>query len=207
MCYVACRRPILTLYMYNYLNTIHRLYSVAINLLFSFSRYSSCTSSPTLVNNLLLVFISLFFSGSVHHAKLPMESGHQHLLSLASMDWIGYGRSRHICWPLPLVYLCYRQYSPDSLATFPFQCPMLALLCGLNGFTIFLESNWIVEIATWQNNRTGCYEFIDNQERKKRSITKQDDKCSDHMSGLAAAAFGLFINVVQFTWTWNENTE
>lgn len=110
----------------------------------------------------------------------------------------------------------------------------VALLCGLNGFTIFLEPNWIDEIVSWQNKITGCYEYFgiddDNQQepqqtckqqrqrarnrrrrhvqepeqqisnnriRPPRSVQQLDDKCSDHMSGLAAAAFGLFANIIQ----------
>lgn len=89
---------------------------------------------------------------------------------------------------------------------------LIALLCGLNGYTIFLEENWIGEIVSWQNRSTGCYEYYDvvadehqhedhqRQRRRcrKRNVLQLDDKCSDHMSGLAVAALGLFANVVQF---------
>lgn len=135
-------------------------------------------------------------------------------------------------------YLLHYFFPSSSSYIFPFSSFTAALLCGLNGFTVFLEPNWIGEIASWQNKITGCYEYFgtddDNgndqqlrepsdqrQQRKQanhrrhgqgqeqerqtsnkrirqqRSVQQLDDKCSDHMSGLAAAAFGLFANGIQ----------
>lgn len=80
-----------------------------------------------------------------------------------------------------------------------------ALLCGLNGFIIFLEENEIAEIVSWQDKRTGCYKYVDNDDsakdqrseyrrRRKRSASQLSDMCSDHMTGLAVATLGLIAN-------------
>lgn len=49
---------------------------------------------------------------------------------------------------------------------------------------------------SWQNKTIGCYQELhidDEMNRKKRNVHIDDDGCSDHMSGLAAAVLGLFI--------------
>lgn len=108
-----------------------------------------------------------------------------------------------------------------------------ALLCGLNGYTVFLDERQIEKIASWQNRTTGCYEYHGHDEtdnyvndtmttmttasasaseparvapmnqyggtvRDKRSVIRLNDMCSDHMTGLAVAAFGLLANVAAF---------
>lgn len=61
---------------------------------------------------------------------------------------------------------------------------------------------------------SGCYAYYDgsldlirgNESRKittkkqkqKRDVEQLDGNCSDHMSGLAAAAFGLFVKITYF---------
>lgn len=73
-------------------------------------------------------------------------------------------------------------------------------LCGYNGFTKFLNLNWISRIVSWQNKTIGCYQqkLIDDDEnlmmhRNKRNAIIFDDSCSDHMTGLGAAVMGLFL--------------
>lgn len=78
-----------------------------------------------------------------------------------------------------------------------------AVLCGLNGFAAFLDENSIQLILSWQRTDIGCYEYFDgtldapqNKTKKtKRNANRLDDNCSDHMTGLAMAAFGLFARV------------
>lgn len=77
-----------------------------------------------------------------------------------------------------------------------------AVLCGLNGFAVFLEENVINEIISWQSLDTGCYEYYDGSLdiqsaniKQKRSAIHLSGNCSDHMTGLAIAAFGLFAKV------------
>lgn len=75
----------------------------------------------------------------------------------------------------------------------------LALLCGMNGFMVFLNDRAIHDILSWQRLDIGCYEYFDgtldepqNALRHKRSANMLSGNCSDHMTGLAMAAFALF---------------
>lgn len=80
-----------------------------------------------------------------------------------------------------------------------------AFLCGLSGFVTFLDEQVISEIVQWQVPETGCYEYFDgdldeeNEEtvsvKRKRNAVLLSGNCSDHMTGLAAAAFGLFVKI------------
>lgn len=75
-----------------------------------------------------------------------------------------------------------------------------ALLCGLNGFVAFVDEHVVSEIIEWQSIDSGCYEYYDgsldtpstNPGKSKRNAQKLNGNCSDHMTGLAVAAFGLF---------------
>lgn len=74
-----------------------------------------------------------------------------------------------------------------------------ALLCGLNGFMAFLDDRTILDILSWQRLDIGCYEYFEgtldaskNDLRHKRSANILTNNCSDHMTGLAMAAFALF---------------
>lgn len=76
----------------------------------------------------------------------------------------------------------------------------IALLCGLNGFVSFLDENIAKEIVEWQVE-LGCYEYFEGSldiptaqpaKKRKRDAIKLNGNCSDHMTGLAAATFGLF---------------
>lgn len=69
---------------------------------------------------------------------------------------------------------------------------------------IFLEEDVIMKILSWQNLEIGCYEYFEYQNstmdtavstRPKRSVKQLSNNCSDHASGLAAAAFGVFAKV------------
>lgn len=74
-----------------------------------------------------------------------------------------------------------------------------ALLCGLNGFMVFLDDRAILDILSWQRLDIGCYEYFEgtldepkNSLRHKRTANILNGNCSDHMTGLAMAAFALF---------------
>ncbi|XP_037048772.1 UPF0764 protein C16orf89 homolog [Bradysia coprophila] len=69
------------------------------------------------------------------------------------------------------------------------------LLCGFNGYAEFLEERWIRNIVEWQNSASGCYEYH-GERRDKRSMVILRDNCSDHMTGLAAAAISMFIRIL-----------
>lgn len=63
----------------------------------------------------------------------------------------------------------------------------------------FLDDRSILDILSWQRLDIGCYEYFDgtldapkNDLRHKRSANILNGNCSDHMTGLAMAAFALF---------------
>lgn len=82
-------------------------------------------------------------------------------------------------------------------------------LCGLNGFAEFQQPSWQRHIISWQQPQTGCYEYVTYSNetdpllwrrgggigaaRKRRSVRKLPDNCSDHMSGLAMATLIQFL--------------
>lgn len=75
----------------------------------------------------------------------------------------------------------------------------------------FLEENVITKILSWQNLETGCYEYFDYQNlpmnttvdtKQKRSVKQLRNGCSDHASGLSAAAIGLFAKVSLINEKW-----
>lgn len=80
-----------------------------------------------------------------------------------------------------------------------------ALLCGLNGYITFIDENIAIKTVQWQVSESGCYEYFDgtlptnNTEMRmtKRSADALQGNCSDHMTGLAAATFGLFAKLTE----------
>lgn len=88
-------------------------------------------------------------------------------------------------------------YLFSRILSYPYVFP--ALLCGLNGFMVFLNERAVLDILSWQRMDIGCYEYFDgtldepqNGLRHKRSASALNGNCSDHMTGLAMAAFALF---------------
>lgn len=79
----------------------------------------------------------------------------------------------------------------------------LALLCGMSGYAAFIDENTSLDIARWQVIESGCFQYYDDvlsknnttSERIKRTATILEDNCSDHMTGLGAAIFGLFAKI------------
>lgn len=69
------------------------------------------------------------------------------------------------------------------------------LLCGFNGYAEFLEERWIDNIIKWQSSASGCYEYHSDF-RQKRNMVILQDNCSDHMTGLAAAAISMFTRIL-----------
>lgn len=71
----------------------------------------------------------------------------------------------------------------------------------MNGFVAFVDEHVVSEIVKWQSIDFGCYEYYDGSldtppttipAKSKRNAHKLNGNCSDHMTGLAVAAFGLF---------------
>lgn len=82
---------------------------------------------------------------------------------------------------------------------------LTALLCGLSGYFGFIDEDIASETVKWQVAESGCYEYFDgalpsdNTEIKKtkRHAAVIHGNCSDHMTGLAAATFGLYAKLAQ----------
>lgn len=80
-----------------------------------------------------------------------------------------------------------------------------ALLCGLNGYITFIDENIAIKTVQWQVSESGCYEYFDgtlptdntDMRMTKRSADALQGNCSDHMTGLAAATFGLFAKLTE----------
>ncbi|XP_074034679.1 UPF0764 protein C16orf89 homolog isoform X2 [Leptinotarsa decemlineata] len=64
------------------------------------------------------------------------------------------------------------------------------VLCGMEGYSEFISEEWISEVIRWQNPH-GCYESI-AKNKSKRTSTLIDYGCSDHSTGLGAAALALY---------------
>lgn len=81
--------------------------------------------------------------------------------------------------------------------------PPVALLCGINGYASFIDELTAREIGSWQVADSGCFEYFDGAlpaqdttaKKPKRHAALLKGNCSDHMTGLAAASFGLFARV------------
>ncbi|XP_055301312.1 UPF0764 protein C16orf89 homolog [Sitodiplosis mosellana] len=82
------------------------------------------------------------------------------------------------------------------------------LLCGISGYAAFIDETTVRDIVQWQVPESGCYEYFDgalpndnddmDTKKQKRSAALLEDNCSDHMTGLAAATFGLFAKISSF---------
>lgn len=87
----------------------------------------------------------------------------------------------------------------------------VALLCGISGYTAFIDESIATKIVQWQLDN-GCFEYFDGVLQDadfegRKSKRRVDETCSDHMTGLAAAAFGLFAKITlqlhnQMLWMW-----
>lgn len=82
----------------------------------------------------------------------------------------------------------------------------LALLCGMSGYLSFIDEFIATRIGQWQIADSGCFAYFEGTlssddvsaktERKfKREANRLNGNCSDHMTGLAAAAYGLFAKI------------
>lgn len=80
----------------------------------------------------------------------------------------------------------------------------LALLCGINGYAAFIDESTVRDVVQWQVIESGCFEYFDGAlpddnddgtKKLKRDAVLLKDNCSDHMTGLAAATFGLFAKI------------
>lgn len=88
--------------------------------------------------------------------------------------------------------------------SFFFVAVVAALLCGLSGYIAFIDEFTARDIVQWQVIESGCFEYFDgalpnadnvNTKKLKRAAVLLKDNCSDHMTGLAAATFGLFAKI------------
>lgn len=79
-------------------------------------------------------------------------------------------------------------------------------MCGISGFATFLDEQVVKDIVQWQVVDIGCYEYFDGtldlpmktdttNVKRKRDAVQLNGNCSDHMTGLAAASFGLFAKI------------
>lgn len=85
-------------------------------------------------------------------------------------------------------------------------CNNLALLCGMSGYLTFIDEMIAKQIDQWQiktGPHSGCFEYFDgllstdvtSKKKLKRDANHLTSNCSDHMTGLAAAAYGLFAKI------------
>lgn len=73
----------------------------------------------------------------------------------------------------------------------------------MSGYVTFIDEFDAKKIGQWQITDTGCFEYFDGSlstdvtpnGKAKRSANHLKGNCSDHLTGLAAAAFGLFAKV------------
>lgn len=61
----------------------------------------------------------------------------------------------------------------------------------MEGIEEFLKEKWLIKILEWQNPH-GCYESI-AKVKSKRTSNIIDFGCSDHSTGLGAAAISLYL--------------
>ncbi|KAG5895893.1 hypothetical protein JTB14_000507 [Gonioctena quinquepunctata] len=86
----------------------------------------------------------------------------------------------------------YKEAITNEFLGFPYHDIFLeqVVLCGMEGYSEFLNGKWLSQILKWQNKH-GCYESI-ARNISKRTSTIIDYGCSDHSTGLGAAALALF---------------
>ncbi|XP_057663404.1 UPF0764 protein C16orf89 [Diorhabda carinulata] len=66
------------------------------------------------------------------------------------------------------------------------------VLCGIEGYGEFFKEKWLDVMLKWQNSH-GCYESIPIYKiRNKRTSHTINYGCSDHATGLGAAALALY---------------
>lgn len=76
----------------------------------------------------------------------------------------------------------------------------------MSGYVVFIDEFIARQIGQWQINtgpHSGCFEYFDGilstdnttKKKLKRDANHLTGNCSDHMTGLAAAAYGLFVKV------------
>ncbi|XP_018561138.1 UPF0764 protein C16orf89 homolog [Anoplophora glabripennis] len=70
------------------------------------------------------------------------------------------------------------------------------VLCGMEGYAEFLNHKWLKRIIEWQNPH-GCYESV-KQSVTRRTSFQVDYGCSDHTTGLGAAALALYLRYEYF---------
>lgn len=76
----------------------------------------------------------------------------------------------------------------------------------MNGYIAFTDEFLAKEIVQWQVVVSGCFEYFDGDSlsdnasmgKVKRYAVSLKDNCSDHMTGLAAATFGLFSTISNY---------
>lgn len=85
----------------------------------------------------------------------------------------------------------------------------IAFLCGINGYATFIDETTAREITSWQLSTLGCFEYFDGAlptydstvKKPKRHAALLNGNCSDHMTGLAAATFGLFAKSTEYLYS------
>ncbi|XP_031355065.1 UPF0764 protein C16orf89 homolog [Photinus pyralis] len=70
-------------------------------------------------------------------------------------------------------------------------------LCGMEGYIEFLQQNWTLAIINWKTAQ-GCYKHANTHKLSSRSANTISFGCSNHATGLAAAALSLNLRYVLF---------
>lgn len=74
----------------------------------------------------------------------------------------------------------------------------------MNGYMSFIDEFIAKKTGQWQIPDIGCFAYYDGilskddvsaKKRFKRDANRLNGNCSDHMTGLAAAAYGLFAKI------------
>lgn len=102
--------------------------------------------------------------------------------------------------------MCKHSINVISLCVF-FVKQFLALLCGMSGYLSFIDEFIAKKIGQWQIADSGCFAYFDGtlssggddgsakNGKFKRDANRLNGNCSDHMTGLAAAVYGLFAKI------------
>lgn len=77
-----------------------------------------------------------------------------------------------------------------------FVCLFLVFFCGSEGYLEFLNSKWMNEIVSWGSTK-GCYSPEDDRV-SRRSANYVEFGCTDHATGLGAAALGLNLRYILY---------
>lgn len=73
----------------------------------------------------------------------------------------------------------------------------------MNGYLTFIDEFIAKKIVQWQIADIGCFEYFEGmlstditvKRKLKRNANHLKGNCSDHMTGLAAATYGLFAKI------------